>query len=135
MNKMLVVVFDTEKAADAGTHALRKLHEDDITLHAMAVIARDIANASRSARSKLQAQVVAANAGLGRAVQHARQRVEELKHEADDKATALEEHLSHAEGEARVTLEGRVRRTKSASHVRGAKLPRAWGLTKEALAV
>ncbi len=33
MNKMLVAMFDTEKAADAGLHALRKLHaEGDISL-------------------------------------------------------------------------------------------------------
>ena len=27
MNKMLVVIFDNERAAGAGSHALRKLHE------------------------------------------------------------------------------------------------------------
>jgi len=41
MNKMLVAVFDNEKAADAGLQALRKLHgEGDITLYAAGVIAR-----------------------------------------------------------------------------------------------
>lgn len=40
MNKMLVVIFDTELAADTGLHALRKLHtEGDITLYATAVVA------------------------------------------------------------------------------------------------
>jgi uncharacterized membrane protein len=42
MNKMLVAMFDTEKAADAGLHALRKLHaEGDISLYATGVITKD----------------------------------------------------------------------------------------------
>ena len=266
MNKMLVVVFDNEKAADAGRHALRKLHDEgEITLYATAMIARDskgkvsveqatdrgasgagvglavralvglmagpvgmavgaltgtvagairdfwvagvdldfveeaekmlrpgkvalvaevdeewvvpvdsaleasggtvfrrarsefvdtqfdhnievfkgeideleaeAAHASGAARSKLQAQVVAAKAGLARAVKHAKQRVEALEHEADGKAAALKEQLTHAKGEVKGTLEDRVQRVKSAYHARGAKLSRAWGLTKEALAI
>ena len=266
MNKMLVVIFDNEKAADAGTHALRKLHDEgDITLYASAVIARDAkgkvsvketthrggigagvglavgalvgmmggkagmavgavtgtvsgairdfwvagvdldfveeaekmlqpgkaalvaevdeewvvpvdsaleaaggvvyrrtrsevvdaqfdhgiavfkgeieeleaeaANATGMARTKLQTQIVAAKAGLERAVLHAKQRIEALKHEADGKAVALKEQVSQAKGDVKVTLEARVKRVKSAYHARGAKLSQAWGLTKEALAV
>jgi len=42
MNKMLIAIFDNETAADAGLHALRKLHaEGDITLYATGVIAKD----------------------------------------------------------------------------------------------
>jgi len=42
MNKMLIAIFDTETAADAGLHALRQLHaEGDITLYATGVIAKD----------------------------------------------------------------------------------------------
>jgi uncharacterized membrane protein len=42
MNKMLVVVFANEPAADAGLQALRGLHaEGDITLYAAGVMARD----------------------------------------------------------------------------------------------
>jgi uncharacterized membrane protein len=42
MNRMLVVVFDSENAAEAGTTAMRKLHsEGGITLYAMGVIAKD----------------------------------------------------------------------------------------------
>lgn len=257
MNKMLVVVFDSETAADAGSHALRKLHDEgDITLYAMAVIARDstgkvsvkeaadravsgagvglavgalvglmagpaglaigavtgtlagairdfrvagvdldfveeaenmllpgkvalvaevdeewvvpvdsaleasggtvprrarsevidtqfdqniaackgeikeleaeAVHATGAAKSRLQTQVVAAKSGLSRAVQHARQRVEALKQEAGGKAVALKEQLSHAQGEARGTLEDRVQRVKSAHHARGAKLSKAW---------
>lgn len=42
MNKLLVAVFDTESAADAGLIALRTLHAvGDITLYATGVLARD----------------------------------------------------------------------------------------------
>lgn len=42
MNKMLVAIFDTEAAADAGLKALRTLHgAGDITLFASSVVARD----------------------------------------------------------------------------------------------
>ena len=42
MNKMLVAVFDTEKAAFEGLSALKDLHRDgDITLYASAVIVKD----------------------------------------------------------------------------------------------
>lgn len=42
MNRMLVVVFDTETAAEAGARALRQLNnEGDITLYALGVIAKD----------------------------------------------------------------------------------------------
>lgn len=42
MNKLLVVVFDTETAAEAGTRALRHLDsEGEITLYALGVISKD----------------------------------------------------------------------------------------------
>ena len=42
MNKMLIAIFDNETAADAGLHALRRLHaEGDISLYATGVIAKD----------------------------------------------------------------------------------------------
>ncbi len=44
MNKMLIAIFANETAADAGLHALRRLHaEGDITLYATGVIAKDVA--------------------------------------------------------------------------------------------
>ncbi len=44
MNKMLIAIFDNEKAAHAGLQALRRLHADgDITLYASGVIAKDAA--------------------------------------------------------------------------------------------
>ena len=46
MNKLLVAIFDTETAADAGLNALRNLHAaGDITLFATAVLARDATGA------------------------------------------------------------------------------------------
>ena len=266
MNKMLVVVFNNEEAADAGRHALRKLHDEgDITLYATAVVVRDsggkvsvkevsdrgtsgagvglavgalvgllagpvgmavgavtgtlagsirdfwvagvdldfveeaekmllpgkvalvaevdeewvvpvdaaleeaggkvfrrarsevvdaqfdhdiavfkgeikeleaeAAHATGVGKAKLQAQVVTANAGLARAVQHAKQRVDALKHEADGKAAALKKQLAHVKGEVKGTLEDRVMRVKRSYHERGVKLSQAWGLTKEEFAV
>jgi uncharacterized membrane protein len=42
MNKMLVVIFDKETAAEAGLQALRRLHaEGDISLYATGVMVRD----------------------------------------------------------------------------------------------
>jgi uncharacterized membrane protein len=42
MNKMLVAVFDSEKAADEGLRALRTLHaEGEISLYASGVLAKD----------------------------------------------------------------------------------------------
>ena len=42
MNRMLVVVFDNEKTAETGAHALRKLDADgSISLYAMDVIVKD----------------------------------------------------------------------------------------------
>ena len=44
MNKMLVAIFDTELAAQAGLQALNKLHADgDITVYATGVMAKDAA--------------------------------------------------------------------------------------------
>ena len=66
MNKMLVVVFDSETAADAGSHALRKLHDEgDITLYAMAVIARD---STGKVSVKEAADRAVSGAGVGLAV-------------------------------------------------------------------
>jgi len=62
MNKLLVVVFDNEPAADAGLQALRTLHAaGDITLYATGVLAKDASGVvrvrsrwtlARSARSR-----------------------------------------------------------------------------------
>ena len=42
MNRMLMVVFDDDRSAEAGAHALKALHDDgEITLYALGVIARD----------------------------------------------------------------------------------------------
>jgi uncharacterized membrane protein len=66
MNKMLVAIFDTESAADAGLHALRRLHsEGDITLYATGVIAKD-ASGLVSVKSSIERSN--AGAGLGLAV-------------------------------------------------------------------
>jgi uncharacterized membrane protein len=66
MNKMLIVVFDNEAGADAGLHALRKLHsEGDITLYASGVIAMDPNDNAKVLSTKGQGSV---GAGVGLAV-------------------------------------------------------------------
>lgn len=66
MNKMLVAIFDSEGAADAGLQALRRLHsEGDITLYATGVIAKDAAGLV-SVKSSIERSN--AGAGLGLAV-------------------------------------------------------------------
>lgn len=66
MNKMLVAIFSSEAAAEAGLHALRRLHsEGDITLYATGVIAKD---ASGLVSVKSQLDQSNAGAGLGLAV-------------------------------------------------------------------
>jgi uncharacterized membrane protein len=64
MNKMLIVIFDTETAADAGLHALRQLHsEGDITLYDTGVIAKDLAGMV-SDEETLERDPVGAGMGL-----------------------------------------------------------------------
>lgn len=66
MNKMLITVFDSESAADAGLHALRTLHrEGDITLYDTGVVAKDLAG-TVSVKSSLEPDPV--GAGMGMAV-------------------------------------------------------------------
>ena len=64
MNKLLVAVFDSEKAADAGLNALRALHAaGDITLYATGVLAKD-AKGLVSVRKSLDAGPIGTVAGL-----------------------------------------------------------------------
>ncbi len=64
MNKLLVVVFDTEAAAEAGTRALRHLDsEGDITLYALGVISKD-AKGLVSVRKAADSFGVGAGTGL-----------------------------------------------------------------------
>ncbi|CAN5605226.1 hypothetical protein BH11PSE7_BH11PSE7_17760 [soil metagenome] len=64
MNKMLVAVFDTDKAADAGLNALRKLHtQGDITLYSASVIARD-ADGKISVKAAMGQGLESTSAGL-----------------------------------------------------------------------
>ena len=64
MNKLLVAVFDTETAADAGLKALRGLHEaGDITLYASGLLTRDMSG-QVTVRKPLDASPVGAASGL-----------------------------------------------------------------------
>ncbi len=64
MNKLLVAVFDTETAADAGLHALRNLHATgDITLYATGVLIRD-ASGHVIVKKTFDASAIGAATGL-----------------------------------------------------------------------
>jgi len=95
----------------------------------------ETSHATGAVKTQLEAKLVSAKMSLDGAVQRASQRVDALKHEADAKADALKRQLSQATGDVKARIEDRIKRVKSAYHARGAKLSRAWGLTREALAV
>ena len=95
----------------------------------------EASHATGDAKTRVQAKLAAAKAGLDSAVHRAQQRVDTLKHEADTKAEALKLQLSQAKGDVKARIEERMKRVKIAYHARGAKLSQAWHLTKEALAV
>ena len=64
MNKLLVAVFATETAAEAGLHALRSLHAaGDITLYATGVLVRDAAGMVH-VRKPLDPGAIGAGTGL-----------------------------------------------------------------------
>ncbi len=95
----------------------------------------EASQATGAAKTKLQAKLAAAKTSLDSAVHRAQQRVDALRQAADAKAEALKLQLSLAKGEVKARIEDRMKRVKSAHHVRSAKLSQAWSLTKEALAV
>lgn len=64
MNKMLIAIFDTPAAADAGLRALRRLHsEGDITLYDSGVIAKDLAG-TVSVEAAMERDPVGASVGM-----------------------------------------------------------------------
>lgn len=95
----------------------------------------EVSHASGAAKAKLQGKLEAARLSLDGAVLRAQQRVDAMKDEADAKAESLKLQLGLVKGDVKAKIEDRVKRVKGAYHARGAKLSRAWSLTKEALAV
>ena len=95
----------------------------------------EASQAGGAAQAKLQAKLAVAKASLDGAVLRAEQRVDTLKQEADAKAETFKLQLSLAKGDFKARIEDRMKRVKSAHHVRSTKLSQAWSLTKEALSV
>lgn len=95
----------------------------------------EASQSSESAQAGLQTQIAAARARLYSAVQQADARVAALQREAEAKAEALKAQMDDARSDAHDRIEDRVRRVRSSTHARGAKLSQAWSLTKEALSV
>ena len=95
----------------------------------------EASHATGAAKTKVQTKLATAKKSLDDAVHRAKQRVDTLEHEADAKAASLNLQMSQATDDAKDKLGDRMKRVKSAYHARGAKLSKAWELTKEALAV
>lgn len=95
----------------------------------------EASHAGDVAKTMLQAKLATAKSSLDGAVLRSRQRIDALKQEADTKVESLKAQMSSTQGEVKARIEDRVKRVRSAYHARGAKLSRAWSLTKEALAV
>lgn len=101
----------------------------------VAELEAEISQAGGAARTALQARLTDSRTSPQAAVQHAAQRVDALKQEAEAKTESLKLQMSQASGDVRDRIEDRMHRVTRAYHSRGAKLAQAWSLTKEALTV
>ncbi len=108
-------------------HDIAALNGDIEALESEAV------HAVGAAQNKLQARLAAAKSRLSGAAQRTRQRVDVIKKEADAKADSLKAQLEHAREDVRTRVAARVKRVHNGYHARGAKLSKAWELTREAL--
>ncbi len=100
----------------------------------IAELQAEASQAGGAALARVQARLVTAQAGLDAALQRGRDRVEALRGEADAKALQLKTQWGEAQGEVKTRIDHRIERVQKAYHARGAKLSRAWSLTREALA-
>ena len=94
----------------------------------------EVKHATGQAKTRLQAKAAAAKATLDAALLRAKHSAEALKREADGKIDSIKQQLAKTEGEVKVKLEARMQSIRAAYATRSAKLGKAWGLTKEALA-
>ncbi|MDL2336402.1 MAG: DUF1269 domain-containing protein [Pseudomonadota bacterium] len=93
----------------------------------------EVARASGDARTKLQAQLARASAGLDSALQRTKHQVDEVKRESEARIGSLEAQLAQTQGHARQKLDERIARVRAAWEERAEKLERAWKLTREAM--
>lgn len=111
-----------------------QVDHDIATLQAeMAQLEAEAAQATGTVKAKLQHKVAATQARLDAAIERAKQRVDALKRDAATKTASRTLQIGTAKEDAKAKVEDRLKQMKSAYHVRGAKLSRAWDLTKEAL--
>jgi uncharacterized membrane protein len=90
--------------------------------------------AGGTALARVQTRLDDARSSLERALQRARDRVETLRLEAEAKTASLKAQWEQTQGDVKHRVDQRLQRVKKAYHARGAKLSRAWALTKEAFA-
>lgn len=93
----------------------------------------EASQARGTALARVRQRLEMAQAGLDGAVQRARAQVDTLRLEADARSASLKAQWEQTQGEVKVRIDHRMQRVKKAYHTRGAKLSRAWNLTKEAL--
>ncbi len=117
----------TEVAEARFDHDIAVLKSDIEALESEAV------NVVGAAQSKLQTRLATARTRLDRAVLSARQRVDSIRQEADTKTESLKSQLEQARDDVRSRVADRVKRVQNGYHERGAKLSKAWELTREAL--
>jgi uncharacterized membrane protein len=94
----------------------------------------EAAQAGGAALARVKTRLDTAKEGLDGAVQRAHARADALRLEADAKAVSLKLQWEQTQGDVRARIDQRMQRVRKAYHARGAKLSRAWSLTKEALA-
>ena len=100
----------------------------------MTSLQTEVKHASAAAKASLVTKTAAVKTKLDEAVKRASDSVHTMEQEAAAKAAAIKSQLTKSKGEAKVALEARKARVEAAYKTRSAKLSKAWGLTKEALA-
>jgi uncharacterized membrane protein len=109
-------------------------HEIEALKQEIAELESEASAAGGAALARVKAQLLAVRSGQDRALQRARDRVDAIGVEGHAKAQALKAQWAQAQGDMKARIDGRIERVRIAQQLRGAKLSRAWGLAKEALA-
>jgi uncharacterized membrane protein len=131
MEKAGGVVFRRARADVAEAQ-----YESDIAAFGteIAELEAEAKHATGAAKTRLLAKIAMLTTTLDGAIKRARQRADALTTEAEGKIASLNAQIAKAEGEAKATLEVRMKQVRTAYDARIAKLKKAWGHTKQWLA-
>jgi uncharacterized membrane protein len=129
---------------DLGGVVFRRTRADVLQAHFdhdVTVVKAEIAEledechlASGNAKEKLRKKIANATTSLDQALQRSKAKIGEMEADSSAKIKLVETQLASASGEMKLSLESRLKKMRSASHDRSAKLKQAWALTKEAFA-